>query len=119
MSKKKRLKKRFCILPANSINKEDIETEATSYKRYEEIDEIRKAMLYNGQKTLKVQTLPHGRHMRITYFQERKFFIKVERELVFLGDVPNTDPIITRAYKKVVDIEASKKFLEYIGSLSA
>lgn len=116
MAKIKKSKKRFYVLSANTINKEDIEV-GNAYGRYEEIDQIRKDGQFQGQKTLKVQTLPGGHSARLTYFQDRKFIIKVERELVFLSHIPSNDTQHIRTYKKQVDIEASKKFLKYLQNL--
>ncbi len=106
--------KRFYILQANSLNKEDIIVEG--YNKYEQISSTRKNKIYEGQKTLKVQTLMGAHYMRLTYFQDRNFYIKVQRELEFLCGVPSKKQK-SKLYRKTVDIEASKKFFKYISTL--
>lgn len=107
--------KRFYILQANSLNKEDIIVEG--YDRYGQIAIVRKEKIYDGQKTLKVQTLMGAYYMRLTYFQDRKFCVKVQRELLLLEGMPAMEPEKSKFYRKTVDVEASKKFLQYIGTL--
>ncbi len=109
--------KRFYILQANSLNKEDIAVEGYGNNRYNSIAEIRHNKAYEGQKALKIQTLIGAHYMRLTYFQDRNFYIKVERELLLLDELPISGQENSRLYRKVVDIEASKKFLEYMDSL--
>lgn len=116
MKKKKIMKeKRFYVLQANSLNKEDIIIEG--YNRYDQIAIVREKKIYDGQKTLKVQTLMGAYYMRLTYFQDRKFYIKVQRELQLLEGILPMEPAKSKFYRKTVDIEASKKFLKYIGTL--
>ncbi len=109
--------KRFYILQANSLNKEDIPVEGYGNNRYNSIAEVRHNKAYEGQKALKVQTLAGGYRMRLTYFQDRNFYIKVQRELHLLDGLPTPGQENSKFYKKMVDINASEKFLGYIDSL--
>lgn len=113
--KKKMKEKRFYILQANSLNKEDIIVEG--YNKYDQIAMVRKNKTYEDQKTLKVQTLMGAYYMRLTYFQERKFYVKVQRELELLSDLPTIGQENSKLYRKTVDVKASEKFLKYIGTL--
>ncbi len=109
--------KRFHILQANSLNKEDIDVEGYGDNRYISIAKIRLEKEYEGQKALKVQTLMGAHRMRLIYFQERNFYIKVQRELHLLDDLPIAGQEKSKFYKKTVDLEASEKFSRYINSL--
>jgi hypothetical protein len=82
----KKKQKRFYILQANSLNKEDIGVRG--YDRYGQIAAVRQIKHYQGQKTLKVQTLIGATRMRITYFQDRQFYVRVQRDLQLLGEIP-------------------------------
>ena len=115
MKKKKTKEQRFYILQANSLNKEDFIVEG--YDKYGQIAIVRKEKAYYGQKTLKVQTLRYACSMRLTYFQDRSFYVRVQRELAFLEEIPTKEQKNSGLYRKTVDIEASKKFLEYISTL--
>ncbi len=108
--------KRFYILQANSLNKEDIPVEGYGDNRYISIAKIRVKKEYEGQRALKVQTLTGGYRMRLTYLQDRQFYIKIQRELELLGGVPIEEQK-SKLYRKTVDIEASEKFLGYLNSL--
>ncbi len=114
MKRKKIKEKRFHILQANSLNKEDIIVK--SYWRYDLIASVRHNKAYEGQKTLKVQTLKGAYYMRLTYFQDRQFYIKIQREVELLNGIP-AEQEKSKLYRKTVDIEASKKFLKYISTL--
>jgi hypothetical protein len=107
--------KRFHILQANSLNKEDIIV--GGLYRYDQIATVRKNKTYEGQKTLRVQTLAGARYMRLTYFQDRNFYIRIERELHLLDGLPISGQVDSKLYRKTVDIEASQKFLGYLDSL--
>jgi hypothetical protein len=109
--------KRFHILEANSLNKEDIPVEGYGNNRYNSIAEIRRARAYEGQKTLKVFTLAGAYRMRLTYFQDRQFYVKVERELYLLDNMPTPGQGNSKLYRKTVDVEAAKNFGKYIDSL--
>jgi hypothetical protein len=115
MKRTKMKEKRFYILQANSLNKEDIVVEG--YNKYEQIAIIRHDRAYEGQKALKVQTLLGAHYMRLTYFQDRNFYIKVQRELELLDEIPTGKQGKSKLYRKTVDIHASEKFLEYLNSL--
>jgi hypothetical protein len=115
MKRTKMKEKRFYILEANSLNKEDIIIEG--YNKYEQIAIIRHDRAYEGQKALIVQTLTSASRMRLTYFQDRQFYIKIQRELELLDEVPTGKQEKSKLYRKTVDIHASEKFLEYLDSL--
>jgi hypothetical protein len=115
MKKKKMKQKRFYILQANSLNKEDIAV--GGLYRYDQIATVRKNKTYEGQKTLKVQTLAGAHRMRLTYFQDRNFYIRVQRGLELLEEIPTGKQEKSKLYRKTVDIHASEKFLGYIDSL--
>ena len=108
--------KRFYILQANSLNKEDIIVEGYGNNRYDQIATVRQNGAYEGQKTLKVQTLVGACRMRLTYFQDRQFYIKIQREVELLNGIP-AEQGKSKLYRKTVDIHASEKFLEYISTL--
>lgn len=106
--------KRFYILQANSLNKEDIIVEGTN--RYTQIARVRKEKIYDGQKILKVWTLAGAYRMRLTYFQDRQFYIKIQRELELLDEIP-TEQKKSKFYISSIDIDASKKFFKYVNKL--
>jgi hypothetical protein len=117
MEEKIMKEKRFYILQANSLNKEDIDVKGYGDSRYNLIAKIRAEKEYEGQKALKVQTLMGAHRMRLTYFQDRSFYIRIQRELHLLDQLPTPEQENSKFYKKTVDIDASEKFLEYINSL--
>ena len=109
--------KRFYVLQANSLNKEDIKVLDYNSARYNKIAIVRKAKEFRGQKTLKVTTLWGAYYMRITYFQNRSFYIKIQREVCFLNKVPNIKQEPSKLYARIIDEKASKRFLKYMNTL--
>jgi hypothetical protein len=113
--RKKIVGKRFHVISANCVNKQDIPV--TGYNRYTQIKMVRKSGQYKGKKLLKVTTLWNAYDMRVTHFQNLDFYVKIQRELVLADKAPEVKFQKSSYYDRIMDLEAAKKFTEYLNTI--